>query len=166
MRPIQTATASLSMPCSVIYRYMSPLSLCFAIKQRNSLSYCLIKIYDVKPNHTSSQSVTKVVSPFLYAAFFSLCGLSLQCKRYIIPSIQTVRKDVQERLPSMLNMCVFCVIPYSSVFRGSAVCVYNMADILTVFNGPFAHREGPNFQWVAFQGRIPYPRPGTVSHTH
>lgn len=52
---------------------------------------------------------------------------------------------------------------HSSVFKGSAVCVYNMADILTVFNGPFAHREGPNFQWVAFQGRIPYPRPGTVS---
>ncbi|CAL8242157.1 unnamed protein product [Merluccius merluccius] len=49
----------------------------------------------------------------------------------------------------------------SSVFKGSAVCVYNMADILTVFNGPFAHREGPNFQWVPFQGRIPYPRPGT-----
>ncbi|KAF3705222.1 Semaphorin-3C Precursor [Channa argus] len=49
----------------------------------------------------------------------------------------------------------------SSVFKGSAVCVYNMADILTIFNGPFAHREGPNFQWVAFQGRIPYPRPGT-----
>uniref|UniRef100_A0AAX7U7D4 Semaphorin-3C n=1 Tax=Astatotilapia calliptera TaxID=8154 RepID=A0AAX7U7D4_ASTCA len=48
-----------------------------------------------------------------------------------------------------------------SVFKGSAVCVYNMADILTVFNGPFAHREGPNFQWIAFQGRIPYPRPGT-----
>nr|XP_057933408.1 semaphorin-3C isoform X2 [Doryrhamphus excisus]XP_057933409.1 semaphorin-3C isoform X2 [Doryrhamphus excisus] len=49
----------------------------------------------------------------------------------------------------------------SSVFKGSAVCVYNMADVLTVFNGPFAHRDGPNFQWVAFQGRIPYPRPGT-----
>ncbi|KAI3366681.1 hypothetical protein L3Q82_009355, partial [Scortum barcoo] len=49
----------------------------------------------------------------------------------------------------------------SSVFKGSAVCVYNMADILTIFNGPFAHREGPNFQWVAYQGRIPYPRPGT-----
>ncbi|XP_077450183.1 semaphorin-3C [Stigmatopora argus] len=49
----------------------------------------------------------------------------------------------------------------SSVFRGSAVCMYNMADILTVFNGPFAHRDGPNFQWTAFQGRIPYPRPGT-----
>ncbi|XP_068162969.1 semaphorin-3C [Antennarius striatus] len=49
----------------------------------------------------------------------------------------------------------------SSVFKGSAVCVYSMADILTVFNGPFAHREGPSFQWMAFQGRIPYPRPGT-----
>ncbi|KAK2832108.1 hypothetical protein Q7C36_015570 [Tachysurus vachellii] len=49
----------------------------------------------------------------------------------------------------------------SSVFKGSAVCVYNMADVLTVFNGPFAHRDGPNFQWTAFQGRMPYPRPGT-----
>lgn len=43
------------------------------------------------------------------------------------------------------------------------MCVYNMADVLKVFNGPFAHREGPGFQWGAFQGRIPYPRPGTVS---
>lgn len=57
-----------------------------------------------------------------------------------------------------------CACRFSSVFKGSAVCVYNMADILTVFNGPFAHREGPNFQWIAFQGRIPYPRPGTVSY--
>ncbi|XP_032819456.2 semaphorin-3F isoform X1 [Petromyzon marinus] len=48
-----------------------------------------------------------------------------------------------------------------SVFRGSAVCVYNMADIRMVFNGPFAHKEGPNYQWVPYQGKIPYPRPGT-----
>ncbi|XP_036375723.1 semaphorin-3C-like [Megalops cyprinoides] len=60
------------------------------------------------------------------------------------------------------NLLVFAVFTStSSVFKGSAVCVYNMADILTVFNGPFAHREGPNFQWGAYQGRIPYPRPGT-----
>ncbi|XP_043944265.1 semaphorin-3C [Protopterus annectens] len=49
----------------------------------------------------------------------------------------------------------------SSIFKGSAVCAYRMADIQTVFNGPFAHQEGPNHQWVAYQGRIPYPRPGT-----
>ncbi|KAG9329596.1 hypothetical protein JZ751_003508 [Albula glossodonta] len=62
------------------------------------------------------------------------------------------------------RLLVFAVFTStSSVFKGSAVCVYNMADILTVFNGPFAHREGPNFQWVAYQGRIPYPRPGMVS---
>ncbi|MEQ2196485.1 hypothetical protein XENOCAPTIV_030025 [Xenoophorus captivus] len=30
-----------------------------------------------------------------------------------------------------------------------------------VFNGPFAHKEGPNYQWVAYTGKIPYPRPGT-----
>ncbi|KAF2988129.1 hypothetical protein EK904_002808, partial [Melospiza melodia maxima] len=51
----------------------------------------------------------------------------------------------------------------SHVFRGSAVCVYRMADIREVFNGPFAHRESPHHQWAAYEGRVPYPRPGVVS---
>ncbi|XP_075945995.1 semaphorin-3D [Anarhichas minor] len=49
----------------------------------------------------------------------------------------------------------------SSIFRGSAVCVYSMADIRAVFNGPYAHKEGPDHRWVEYEGRIPYPRPGT-----
>ncbi|XP_040214702.1 semaphorin-3B [Rana temporaria] len=48
----------------------------------------------------------------------------------------------------------------SSVFRGSAICVYTMNDIRRAFLGPFAHKEGPNYQWVSYQGRVPYPRPG------
>ena len=51
----------------------------------------------------------------------------------------------------------------SSIFRGSAVCVYSMASIRAAFNGPFAHKEGPDYRWVEYKGRIPYPRPGTVS---
>lgn len=38
-----------------------------------------------------------------------------------------------------------------------------MADIREVFNGPFAHRESPHHQWGAYEGRVPYPRPGVVS---
>ncbi|XP_072419188.1 semaphorin-3D isoform X1 [Chiloscyllium punctatum] len=49
----------------------------------------------------------------------------------------------------------------SSIFKGSAVCVYSMADIRAVFNGPYAHKEGPDHRWVEYDGRIPYPRPGT-----
>ncbi|XP_068595894.1 semaphorin-3D [Brachionichthys hirsutus] len=49
----------------------------------------------------------------------------------------------------------------SSVFRGSAVCVYSMADIRAAFNGPYAHKEGPHHRWVEYEGRVPYPRPGT-----
>ncbi|XP_061577955.1 semaphorin-3D isoform X2 [Cololabis saira] len=49
----------------------------------------------------------------------------------------------------------------SSIFRGSAVCVYSMADIRAAFNGPYAHKEGPDHRWVEYEGRIPYPRPGT-----
>lgn len=61
------------------------------------------------------------------------------------------------------NACVFFTgSTCRSVFKGSAVCVYSMADIRMVFNGPFAHKEGPNYQWVAYGGKIPYPRPGTV----
>lgn len=49
----------------------------------------------------------------------------------------------------------------SSIFRGSAVCVFSMASIRAAFNGPFAHKEGPDYRWVEYKGRIPYPRPGT-----
>uniref|UniRef100_A0A4X2LR03 Semaphorin 3F n=1 Tax=Vombatus ursinus TaxID=29139 RepID=A0A4X2LR03_VOMUR len=60
------------------------------------------------------------------------------------------------------NPVIYAVFTSSgSVFRGSAVCVYSMADIRMVFNGPFAHKEGPNYQWMPFTGKMPYPRPGT-----
>ncbi|KAM9680397.1 semaphorin-3B isoform 1-T1 [Dama dama] len=48
----------------------------------------------------------------------------------------------------------------SSIFQGSAVCVYSMNDVRRAFLGPFAHKEGPMHQWVSYQGRVPYPRPG------
>uniref|UniRef100_A0A8C3TBZ4 Semaphorin 3G n=1 Tax=Chelydra serpentina TaxID=8475 RepID=A0A8C3TBZ4_CHESE len=51
----------------------------------------------------------------------------------------------------------------SNVFQGFAICVYRMADIWEVFNGPFAHKDGPDHQWAAYEGKVPYPRPGVVS---
>ncbi|KFO37541.1 Semaphorin-3A [Fukomys damarensis] len=48
-----------------------------------------------------------------------------------------------------------------NIFKGSAVCMYSMSDVRRVFLGPYAHRDGPNYQWVPYQGRVPYPRPGT-----
>uniref|UniRef100_A0A8C8HNJ8 Uncharacterized protein n=1 Tax=Oncorhynchus tshawytscha TaxID=74940 RepID=A0A8C8HNJ8_ONCTS len=60
------------------------------------------------------------------------------------------------------NPLIYAVFTTSSnIFKGSAVCLYSMADIRRVFLGPYAHRDGPNYQWVPFQGRVPYPRPGT-----
>ncbi|XP_004715236.1 semaphorin-3B isoform X2 [Echinops telfairi] len=48
----------------------------------------------------------------------------------------------------------------SGLFQGSAVCAYSMNDVRRAFLGPFAHKEGPMHQWVSYQGRVPYPRPG------
>ncbi|KAG9345636.1 hypothetical protein JZ751_008780 [Albula glossodonta] len=60
------------------------------------------------------------------------------------------------------NPIIYAVFTTSSnIFKGSAVCMYSMADVRRVFLGPYAHRDGPNYQWVPFQGRVPYPRPGT-----
>ncbi|KAJ8245455.1 hypothetical protein GJAV_G00270930 [Gymnothorax javanicus] len=51
----------------------------------------------------------------------------------------------------------------SNIFKGYAVCVYRMDDIRAAFNGPFAHREGPDHHWTAFEGRVPFPRPGSCA---
>ncbi|KFP87913.1 Semaphorin-3D, partial [Apaloderma vittatum] len=51
--------------------------------------------------------------------------------------------------------------PCSGVFSGSAVCIYSMAAVRAAFSGPFAHKEGFDYRWVEYKGRVPYPRPGT-----
>ncbi|NXM66193.1 SEM3D protein, partial [Serilophus lunatus] len=52
-------------------------------------------------------------------------------------------------------------LPHSGIFSGSAVCVYSMAAVRAAFSGPFAHKEGFDYRWVEYKGRVPYPRPGT-----
>ncbi|XP_043934116.1 semaphorin-3B [Protopterus annectens] len=60
------------------------------------------------------------------------------------------------------NPLIYAVFSTSSaVFKGSAVCMYTMNDIRRAFLGPFAHKQGPNYQWIPYQGKVPYPRPGT-----
>uniref|UniRef100_A0A8B9CSU6 Semaphorin 3D n=1 Tax=Anser brachyrhynchus TaxID=132585 RepID=A0A8B9CSU6_9AVES len=59
------------------------------------------------------------------------------------------------------NPLIFGLFTVSSgVFSGSAVCVYSMAAIRAAFSGPFAHKEGFDYRWVEYKGRVPYPRPG------
>ncbi|XP_073508428.1 semaphorin-3E isoform X1 [Phyllobates terribilis] len=49
----------------------------------------------------------------------------------------------------------------SNIFKGYAVCVYQMASIREAFNGPYAHKEGPEYHWTIYEGKVPYPRPGS-----
>uniref|UniRef100_A0A8C7FXF5 Sema domain, immunoglobulin domain (Ig), short basic domain, secreted, (semaphorin) 3E n=1 Tax=Oncorhynchus kisutch TaxID=8019 RepID=A0A8C7FXF5_ONCKI len=51
----------------------------------------------------------------------------------------------------------------SAVFQGYAVCVYHMDDVRAAFNGQFAHRERPEHHWTPYEGRVPYPRPGSCA---
>ncbi|KAJ1111462.1 hypothetical protein NDU88_008786, partial [Pleurodeles waltl] len=55
----------------------------------------------------------------------------------------------------------------SNILSGSAVCVYTLEDIVSTFEGQYAHKESPDFKWTPYQGRVPSPRPGTCpSSTH
>ncbi|KAM4553450.1 semaphorin-3E isoform 2-T2 [Fundulus diaphanus] len=51
----------------------------------------------------------------------------------------------------------------SAVFKGYAVCMYHMEDIRAAFNGPFAYRERLEHHWTPYEGRVPYPRPGSCA---
>ncbi|XP_030646338.1 semaphorin-3E [Chanos chanos] len=51
----------------------------------------------------------------------------------------------------------------SAVFQGYAVCLYKMEDIRAAFNGPFAHREHSDHHWSVYEGKVPYPRPGSCA---
>ncbi|XP_004582562.2 semaphorin-3E [Ochotona princeps] len=51
----------------------------------------------------------------------------------------------------------------SNIFRGHAICVYHMSSIRAAFNGPYAHKEGPEYHWSLYEGRVPYPRPGSCA---
>jgi len=59
--------------------------------------------------------------------------------------------------------CFISCVSCSAVFKGYAVCVYQMEDIRASFNGPFAQRERPGHHWTPYEDRVPYPRPGSVS---
>ncbi|KAM8973952.1 semaphorin-3E [Pelodytes ibericus] len=51
----------------------------------------------------------------------------------------------------------------SNIFKGYAICVYHMNSIREAFNGPYAHKEGPEYHWSMYEGKVPYPRPGTCT---
>ncbi|XP_077328897.1 semaphorin-3E [Lithobates pipiens] len=51
----------------------------------------------------------------------------------------------------------------SNIFKGYAVCVYHMASIREAFHGPYAHKEGPEYHWSMYEGKVPYPRPGSCA---
>ncbi|XP_048466189.1 semaphorin-3E [Rhincodon typus] len=48
----------------------------------------------------------------------------------------------------------------SNVFQGFAVCAYHMSVVREAFNGPYAHKEGPEYHWAVYEDKVPYPRPG------
>uniref|UniRef100_A0A3B5MU10 Sema domain, immunoglobulin domain (Ig), short basic domain, secreted, (semaphorin) 3E n=1 Tax=Xiphophorus couchianus TaxID=32473 RepID=A0A3B5MU10_9TELE len=61
------------------------------------------------------------------------------------------------------NPEIFGLFSTTAVFKGYAVCMYHMEDIRAAFNGPFAYREKLEHHWTPYEGRVPYPRPGSCA---
>lgn len=109
---------------------------------------------NIKYLYLSDLSTLSVIQHHLYQ--LSGAGL-IENPSYSVELINSLEEVCTEDV--LISLSSFC----SSVFKGSAVCVYSMADIRAVFNGPYAHKESVDHRWVQYEGRIPYPRPGTVS---
>ncbi|CAB1313758.1 unnamed protein product, partial [Coregonus sp. 'balchen'] len=70
-----------------------------------------------------------------------------------------VLKNKNEKNPEIFGL----FSTTSAVFQGYAVCVYHMDVVRAAFNGQFAHRERPEHHWTPYEGRVPYPRPGSCA---
>lgn len=118
------------------------------------------------PSHPPFSSFSHSFIPFcLFCAWAS----SIPLQTYVLFWFFLLLHSYFDLIFAVLSICLFRPAIHNSsfscspIFRGSAVCVYSMASIRAAFNGPFAHKEGPDYRWVEYKGRIPYPRPGTVS---
>ncbi|KAG2459756.1 SEM3E protein, partial [Polypterus senegalus] len=79
------------------------------------------------------------------------------------------RRVLVNKWTSFLKTQLICSVPgpngIDTYFDelGYAVCIYHMAAIREAFNGPYAHKEGPEYHWTPYEGKIPFPRPGTCA---
>lgn len=101
-------------------------------------------------------------NPLVYTVFSTSRSLSIHVTCVCLCTCECVSMCAHMSRVYSLYLTPLPPSPSSSVFKGSAVCLYSMNDIRRAFLGPFAHKEGPNYQWVPFQGKVPYPRPGMV----
>lgn len=58
-----------------------------------------------------------------------------------------------------------CVLPSRKNVKASAVCRYSLSVVQEAFEGPYMEMQGTRSEWKDYSGKIPQPRPGTVS-TH
>lgn len=109
-------------------------------------------------------SVTIFQSPSLFCLCLCVLCPSLCFQQPLSSSLSLMKLAWVPLLPTHLGLASLSLFAFgSAVFQGFAVCVYHMVDIWEVFNGPFAHRDGPQHQWGPYGGKVPFPRPGVVS---
>lgn len=48
--------------------------------------------------------------------------------------------------------------------KASAVCRFSLSDVQQAFLGPYMENQDSGSNWKEYLGKIPDPRPGTVSH--
>lgn len=59
-------------------------------------------------------------------------------------------------------MCVY----YRKNVKISAVCRFSLSEVQRVFDGPYMENQDYGAKWSEYTGKVPDPRPGSVSVTH
>lgn len=58
-------------------------------------------------------------------------------------------------------MCGGVVLSFRKNIKASAICQYSFSDVQKVFDGPYM--EAQDAKWREYTGKVPEPRPGSVS---
>ncbi len=90
----------------------------FVLRSNKEILHLAVWSKSRMPSQTSSQSITKAVSPFLYVAFLSLCGQSLQCN----PVTSPLPSKCSGRMCKTVCLKYLCVLCYSIQFCVQRFC--------------------------------------------
>lgn len=97
---------------------------------------------------------------FTHDPIFNFLLRDLSATHFFLCSFNS---DRRRKVSDCFSSCFLPLSSASDILNGSAVCVYRMEDVVRAFKGNFLHKEGPQYKWAEFTGKVPYPRPGTVS---
>lgn len=72
-------------------------------------------------------------------------------------------KVAGKQAPLSVTQPSFLCLISRKTLEASAICRYDLTEVQTIFAGPYMEYQDGARRWGRYEGRVPEPRPGSVS---